>query len=50
MKWRIVKAKVAGPHSLDLTFRDGTRKRVDLLPLLERPVFEPSGSPDSSRG
>jgi len=40
MKWRIVKARVVGSHSLDLTFKDGTRKLVDLLPLLEGPVFE----------
>ena len=45
MKWRIVKVQVAGPHSLDLTFRDGTRKRVDLLPLLEGPVFQPLRDP-----
>lgn len=40
MKWRVVKAEVSGPHSLDVTFKDGTRKQVDLLPLLEGPVFE----------
>ncbi len=40
MKWRVVKAEVSGAHSLDLTFNDGTRKKVDLLPLLEGPVFE----------
>ena len=40
MKWRVVKAAVSGAHSLDLTFNDGTRKQVDLLPLLEGPVFE----------
>ena len=45
MKWRIVKARVAGPHSLDLTFKDGTRKRADLLPLLEGLVFEPLREP-----
>jgi Protein of unknown function (DUF2442) len=45
MKWRVVKAKVAGPHSLDLTFSDGTRKQVDLLPLLEGPVFQPLRDP-----
>ena len=45
MKWRIVKAEVAGRHLLDLTFKDGTRKRVDLLPLLEGPVFEPLREP-----
>ena len=40
MKWRVVKAEACGAHSLDLTFRDGTRNRVDLLPLPEGPVFE----------
>ena len=45
MKWRIVKAHVAGPHSLDLTFSDGTQKEVDLLPLLEGPVFQPLRDP-----
>jgi hypothetical protein len=45
MKWRVVKAEVCGAHSLDLTFKDGTRKRVDLLPLLEGPVFEPLRDP-----
>ncbi len=40
MKWRVVKAEVSGAHSLDLTFKDGTRKQVNLLPLLEGPVFE----------
>ena len=41
MKWRVVKAEACGAHSLDLTFKDGTRKRVNLLPLLGGPVFEP---------
>ena len=41
MKWRVVKARVCGPHSLNLTFKDRTTKRVNLLPLLEGPVFEP---------
>jgi hypothetical protein len=45
MKWRIVKAKACGAHSLDLTFKDGTRKRVNLLPLLGGPVFEPLRDP-----
>jgi hypothetical protein len=45
MKWRIVKAKSRGAHSLDLTFKDGTRKRVNLLPLLDGPVFEPFRDP-----
>jgi hypothetical protein len=46
MKWRIVKAEVTGPHSLDLTFKDGTRKQVDLRPLLEGLVFEPLRQPE----
>ena len=45
MKWRVVKAKACGAHSLDLTFEDGTRKRVNVLPLLEGPVFEPLRDP-----
>ena len=45
MKWRVVKVKLCGAHSLDLTFKDGARKRVDLLPLLEGPVFEPLRNP-----
>jgi len=39
MKCRVVKAVAAGRYSLDLTFRDGTRKRVNLLPLLNGPIF-----------
>jgi len=37
----ILEAQVCGPHSLRLTFSDGTRKRVNLLPLLDGPIFEP---------
>ena len=45
MNWRVVKAEACGAHSLDLTFKDGTHKRVNLLPLLEGPVFEPLRDP-----
>jgi hypothetical protein len=45
MKWRVVGVEVAGPHTLDLRFKDGTRKRVDLLPLLEGPIFDPLRDP-----
>ena len=45
MKWRVVKAAVSGAHSLDLTFEDGTRKQVNLLPLLEGQIFEPLRDP-----
>ena len=38
---RIVAAKVSGPTSLDLTFNNGLRKRIDVSSLLEGPVFEP---------
>lgn len=46
MKWRVVGVDVAGPHTLDLRFKDGTRKRVDVLPLLEGPIFEPLRTPE----
>jgi len=45
MKWRVVGVEVTGPHTLDLRFKDGTRKRVNLLVLLEGPVFEPLRDP-----
>ena len=41
----ILKAQACGPHSLRLTFSDGTRKRVNLWPLLDGPVFEPLRDP-----
>ena len=46
MKWRVVKAEACGGQSLDLTFKDGTRKRVNLWPLLEGLVFDPLLDPD----
>jgi hypothetical protein len=45
MKWRVVKVEASGPHSLNVTFEDGTRKQVDLLALLKGPVFEPLRDP-----
>lgn len=41
----IIEAKVCGPHSLELKFDDGTRKRVNVLPLLDGPIFEPLREP-----
>lgn len=41
----IVEASVCGPHSLELIFNDGTRKRVNVLPLLDGPIFEPLRDP-----
>ncbi len=42
---RVTQVEVCGPHSLRLLFTDGTSKLVDLLPLLEGPVFEPLRDP-----
>ena len=42
---RIIRAKVCGPHRLDLTFNDGTRKRVNVKPLLKGLIFEPLLAP-----
>jgi len=38
---RVVAAEVSGPHSVRVTFSDGVTKRVDVLRLLEGPVFAP---------
>jgi hypothetical protein len=40
----IRKAQVCGPHSL-LTFNDGITKQVNVLPLLDGPIFEPLRDP-----
>ena len=50
MRWRVTKAKACGPHSVDLTFKDGRRKRVNLLPLLQGPVFQPLRQPPRFSG
>lgn len=42
---RITELQVAGPHVLKLVFNDGTRKTVDVLPLLMGPIFEPLKDP-----
>ena len=36
----VVEAVVCGPHSLLVTFNDGEHQCVNLLPLLDGPVFE----------
>lgn len=46
---RVDEAEVCGPHSLRLVFNDGTRKRVNLLSLLDGPVFEPVKDPSYFR-
>jgi hypothetical protein len=43
---RVLEARVCGPHSLDLMFNDGTHKRVNILPLLDGPIFEPLHDPE----
>jgi hypothetical protein len=41
----VTEVKVVGPHSLLLAFNDGVRKRVNLMPLLDGPVFIPLRDP-----
>lgn len=42
---RILKAKVRGPHHLELSFNDGARGIVDVAPLLSGTMFEPLRDP-----
>lgn len=42
---RILSAEVRGPHTLALSFNDGTNSEVDVLPLLFGPIFEPLRDP-----
>jgi hypothetical protein len=42
---RICEAQVCGPHSLRLTFNDGTSKQVDVRPLLDGTIFQPLRDP-----
>jgi hypothetical protein len=42
----VVAVEVSGPHSVRLKFRDGVRKRVNLLPLLKGPIFRALHDPD----
>jgi hypothetical protein len=37
----ICEARVCGPHSLRLTFNDGTTKQVNVRPPLDGAIFEP---------
>ncbi len=41
----IKEASVCGPHSLRLTFNDGTSKQVNVRPLLAGTIFEPLKDP-----
>ena len=42
---RLVDVQVCGTIHLHLVFNNGTRKTVDVLPLLHGPVFEPLSDP-----
>jgi hypothetical protein len=42
---RISEAQVCGPHSLRLTFNDGTTKQVNVGPLLEGEILQPLQDP-----
>ncbi len=42
---RIEAVEITGPHSLFLRFNDGAVRRVDLLPELSGPIFEPLKDP-----
>ena len=42
---RITAVELVGPHSLALRFNDGASRRVDLLPELEGPIFQPLRDP-----
>jgi hypothetical protein len=44
---RIQAARVCEPHSLQLTFNDGTTRRVNVRPLLDGEIFEPLRDPAS---
>ena len=37
--------RFCGPHSLWLSFDDGTTKQVEVCPLLYGPIFEPLSPP-----
>jgi hypothetical protein len=41
----VTEVKVVGPHSLELAFDNGVRKRVNLRRELYGPVFEPLRDP-----
>jgi Protein of unknown function (DUF2442) len=41
----VTEARVVGPHSLELTFDDGLRKRVNLRRELYGAIFEPLRDP-----
>jgi hypothetical protein len=42
---QVVAVAVIEPYILDVTFSDGTRRRVDVEPILWGPLFEPVHDP-----
>ncbi len=38
---RVIEARVCDDHSLELRFNNGAHKCVNVLPLLEGPIFAP---------
>ncbi len=38
---RILRSDICGPHLISLEFNDGTKKVVNVRPLLDGPIFEP---------
>jgi hypothetical protein len=45
LNYRVERVEVCGPYSLELEFKDGTHKRVNLRSFLDGPVFEPLKDP-----
>ena len=41
----VVAVRVVEPYVIEVTFDDGIRRRVDLEPLLHKPVFAPLRDP-----
>jgi len=42
----VVGVEVTEPYVLDVTFSDGSRRRVDVEPVLHGPMFEPLRHPE----
>jgi hypothetical protein len=42
----VVAARLVEPYVLEVTFDDGVRRRVDMEPMLWKPVFAPLQDPD----
>jgi hypothetical protein len=42
---RVIEVDVCGPQMLRLAFNDGTKRTVDVRPLLAGPIFQPLHDP-----